>query len=51
MGSFLGPSLSGCDVEVEGSEEWLSHTAGGRLSCFGGGEPGGEEQLWCGGLW
>ena len=51
MGSFLVPSLSGCDVEAEGSEEWLSHTVGGRLWCFGGGEPGGEEQLWCGGLW
>ena len=50
MGSFLVPSLSGCDVEAEGNEEWLSHTAGGQLSCCGGGERG-EEQLWCGGLW
>ena len=46
MGSFLVPSLSGCDVEAEGSEEWLSRTAGGRLSCYGG-----EERLWCGALW
>ena len=51
MGSFLVPSLSGCDVEEEGSEEWLSRRAGGRLLCSGGGGRGGEEQLWCGALW